>query len=227
MDLTDHKVLTELVGADNASTRGRHHLSPAGRDSPATGSDFPHSVSLDIFVQPPDSCAGPSSRCARRSRVAQQRRAKQPSRTVHDPSRRTCRRHQQLLRTEPTVGDDPPGKRSIATEGNGVISFRPAECSKGRRAWVKYRRTISAKTLRWTKQFRSTDAMTGRRTGIGSSKNTPDYVPSSSCSIDRVDCAVGSVQRAPNRSEWAARCHVSGPNPVPVPVWSLEHEVRT
>ena len=55
----------------------------------------------------------------------------------------------------------------------------------------------------------------------------PDYVPSSSCSIDRVDCAVGSVQRAPNRSEWAARRHVSGPNPVPVPVWSLEHEVRT
>ena len=55
----------------------------------------------------------------------------------------------------------------------------------------------------------------------------PDYVPSSSCSIDRVDRAVGSVQRAPNRSEWAARGHVSGPNPVPVPVWSLEHEVRT
>ena len=55
----------------------------------------------------------------------------------------------------------------------------------------------------------------------------PDYVPSSSCSIDRVDCAVGSVQRAPTRSEWAARRHVSGPNPVPVPVWSLEHEVRT
>ena len=50
---------------------------------------------------------------------------------------------------------------------------------------------------------------------------------SSSCSIDRVDCAVGSVQRAPNRSEWAARRHVSGPNPVPVPVWSPEHEVRT
>ena len=58
-------------------------------------------------------------------------------------------------------------------------------------------------------------------------KPRPDYVPSSSCSIDRVDCAVGSVQRAPNRSEWAARRHVSGPNPVPVPVWSLEHEVRT
>ena len=58
-------------------------------------------------------------------------------------------------------------------------------------------------------------------------KPIPDYVPSSSCSIDRVDCAVGSVQRAPNRSEWAARRHVSGPNPVPVPVWSLEHEVRT
>ena len=58
-------------------------------------------------------------------------------------------------------------------------------------------------------------------------KPSPDYVPSSSCSIDRVDCAVGSVQRAPNRSEWAARRHVSGPNPVPVPVWSLEHEVRT
>ena len=58
-------------------------------------------------------------------------------------------------------------------------------------------------------------------------KDVPDYVPSSSCSIDRVDCAVGSVQRAPNRSEWAARRHVSGPNPVPVPVWSLEHEVRT
>ena len=58
-------------------------------------------------------------------------------------------------------------------------------------------------------------------------KVPPDYVPSSSCSIDRVDCAVGSVQRAPNRSEWAARRHVSGPNPVPVPVWSLEHEVRT
>ena len=55
----------------------------------------------------------------------------------------------------------------------------------------------------------------------------PDYVPSSSCSIDRVDCAVGSVQRAPNRSEWAARRHVSGPNPVPVSVWSLEHELRT
>ena len=59
------------------------------------------------------------------------------------------------------------------------------------------------------------------------SKCRPDYVPSSSFSIDRVDCAVGSVQRAPNRSEWAARRHVSGPNPVPVPVWSLEHEVRT
>ena len=58
-------------------------------------------------------------------------------------------------------------------------------------------------------------------------KHVPDYVPSSSCSIDRVDCAEGSVQRAPNRSEWAARRHVSGPNPVPVPVWSLEHEVRT
>ena len=58
-------------------------------------------------------------------------------------------------------------------------------------------------------------------------KLPPDYVPSSSCSIDRVDCAVGSVQRAPTRSEWAARRHVSGPNPVPVPVWSLEHEVRT
>ena len=56
-------------------------------------------------------------------------------------------------------------------------------------------------------------------------KGFPDYVPSSSCSIDRVDCAVGSVQRAPDRSEWAARRHVSGPNPVPVPVWSLEHEV--
>ena len=56
-------------------------------------------------------------------------------------------------------------------------------------------------------------------------KEPPDYVPSSSCSIDRVDCAVGSVQRAPNRSEWAARRHVSGPNPVPAPVWSLEHEV--
>ena len=61
----------------------------------------------------------------------------------------------------------------------------------------------------------------------GSTKMCPDYVASSSCSIDRVDCAVGSVQRAPNRSEWAARRHVSGPNPVPVPVWSLEHEIRT
>ena len=55
----------------------------------------------------------------------------------------------------------------------------------------------------------------------------PDYVRSSSCSIDRMDRAVGSVQRPPNRSEWAARRHVSGPNPVPAPVWSLEHEVRT
>ena len=58
-------------------------------------------------------------------------------------------------------------------------------------------------------------------------KGRSDYVPSSSCSIDRVDCAVGSVQRAPNRSEWAARRHVSGPNPVPVPVWSLEPELCT
>ena len=54
---------------------------------------------------------------------------------------------------------------------------------------------------------------------------TPDYAPSSSCSIDRVDCAVRSVQRPPNRSEWAARHHVCGQNSVPAPVWSLEHEV--
>ena len=60
-----------------------------------------------------------------------------------------------------------------------------------------------------------------------SRKNAPDYVPSSSCSVVPVDCAVGSVRRAPNRSEWAARRHVSGPNPVPAAVWNLEHEVRT
>ena len=55
----------------------------------------------------------------------------------------------------------------------------------------------------------------------------PDCVRSSSCPIDRVDCAVGSVQRSPNRSEWTARRYVGGPNPVPASVWSLEHEVRT
>ena len=71
------------------------------------------------------------------------------------------------------------------------------------------------------------DALDALAFGIERRKVSPDYVPSSSCSIDRVDCAVGSVQRAPNRAEWAARRHVSGPNPVPVPVWSLEHEVRT
>ena len=33
MDVTDHKVPTGLVGADDASTRGCHRLSPAGRGS--------------------------------------------------------------------------------------------------------------------------------------------------------------------------------------------------
>ena len=33
MDVTDHKFSTELVGADDASARGCHRRSPAGRGS--------------------------------------------------------------------------------------------------------------------------------------------------------------------------------------------------
>ena len=103
---------------------------------------------------------------------------------------------------------------------------------------VGHRRSVRVTCLKMSMRARSgrlgPDAPSGVRFGrrwetqlAPKFKLGPDYAPSSSCSIDRLDCALGRVRRPPNRSERAARRHVIGPNPASAPVRSLEHEVRT